>query len=61
MGSFFLVLTAVGLPIEQSVAILAPVLSIDWLEDRIMTMVNIEGDMLAAGFVEKYQHKKFFK
>lgn len=53
-------MTAVGLPVEQALAIIAPTWSLSWLEDRLMTMVNIEGDMLAASFVEKYKDKKFF-
>ncbi|XP_070563515.1 excitatory amino acid transporter 3-like [Ptychodera flava] len=45
-----LVLTAVGLPVED----VALLLVIDWLIDRIRTAVNVFGDSTGAGIIEKY-------
>jgi len=46
--NYMAVMNAVGIPLERAVPILAPILSIDWLEDKLMTIVNIEGDVFGA-------------
>ncbi|XP_078425509.1 excitatory amino acid transporter 3 [Cetorhinus maximus] len=49
MVTMVIVLTAVGLPANDVTLIIA----VDWLLDRFRTMVNVLGDSLGAGIVEK--------
>ncbi|CAG5115423.1 unnamed protein product [Candidula unifasciata] len=48
LGTLVIVLTAVGLPIEDAVLLL----SVDWLMDRLRTMVNVWGDCVGAGILD---------
>jgi len=45
-----IVLTAVGLPVDDSIGLL---LSIDWFLDRLRTATNVYGDTVAAAIVSK--------
>jgi len=54
--NYIAVMATIRVPLEAAIALLSPILSIDWLEDRIMTMVNIEGDVFAA--VTIHHHTK---
>ncbi|HAA59185.1 MAG TPA: sodium:dicarboxylate symporter [Myxococcales bacterium] len=47
-----IVLKAVGLPIEG----IALILTIDWLLDRFRTTVNVWGDSVGAGVIERYEY-----
>jgi solute carrier family 1 (high affinity glutamate transporter) protein 1 len=46
-----IVLKAVGLPIEG----IGLILTIDWLLDRFRTTVNVWGDMVGAGIIERWE------
>ncbi|MCF6148828.1 MAG: dicarboxylate/amino acid:cation symporter [Candidatus Kuenenia sp.] len=48
-----IVLKAVGLPIEG----IGLILTIDWLLDRFRTTVNVWGDSVGAGVIERYELK----
>jgi solute carrier family 1 (neuronal/epithelial high affinity glutamate transporter), member 1 len=45
-----IVLTAVGRPVSGSGLILA----IDWFLDRLRTTVNVYGDTVGAGVIDRY-------
>ncbi len=47
--TMLIVLNAVGLPVEY----LGLILSVDWLLDRFRTAVNVLGDSVGAGVVER--------
>lgn len=49
-----IVLRAVDLPIEGITLILA----VDWLLDRFRTTVNVWGDSIGAGIIERYESKE---
>ncbi|MBM4053238.1 MAG: dicarboxylate/amino acid:cation symporter [Planctomycetes bacterium] len=49
-----IVLKAVGLPIEG----IGLILTIDWLLDRFRTTVNVWGDCVGAGVIERYELKR---
>ncbi|OHB69710.1 MAG: sodium:dicarboxylate symporter [Planctomycetes bacterium RBG_16_41_13] len=49
-----IVLKSVGLPIEG----IGLILAIDWLLDRFRTAVNVWGDSVGAGVIERYELKK---
>jgi len=59
--NYIAVMSAIGLPLDIVVPILAPILSVDWLEDRIMTMVNVEGDVFGAVTIQHFLNKNFSK
>ncbi|XP_070563602.1 excitatory amino acid transporter 3-like [Ptychodera flava] len=48
-----IVFTAVGLPLED----ISLILSVDIILDRIRTMINVEGDSIGAGIVDKLARK----
>lgn len=65
----FLVMATIGIPLERAIPILSPILrfiilfqifvfnlsySVDWFEDRIMTIVNVEGDVFAAATINHH-------
>jgi len=56
--NYMAVMSSTNIDVEIGVSILAPILSVDFLEDRLMTMVNIESDMVIAGFLNYYYQKK---
>lgn len=43
-----LVLTAVGLPVDG----IALIFAVDWILDRVRTVVNVAGDLVAAAIVD---------
>lgn len=49
-----IVLNAVGLPIEG----IGIILAIDWFLDRLRTTVNVYGDTVGAGIIDRYIHKE---
>ncbi|XP_077982017.1 excitatory amino acid transporter 3-like [Glandiceps talaboti] len=49
-----IVFTAVGLPLED----ISLILSVDIILDRIRTMINVEGDSIGAGIVNKLARKQ---
>jgi len=55
--NYMAVMSALGLPVDKALSILSPILSVDWLEDRIMTMVNIEGDLFGAAVINHYDYR----
>ncbi|MCR4292743.1 MAG: dicarboxylate/amino acid:cation symporter [Candidatus Kuenenia sp.] len=54
LGNERIVLKSVGLPIEG----IGLILAIDWLLDRFRTAVNVWGDSVGAGVIERYELKK---
>ncbi|KAL4641545.1 excitatory amino acid transporter 3-like [Arapaima gigas] len=54
MVTMVIVLTAVGLPASDVTLIIA----VDWLLDRLRTMVNVLGDAFGAGIVQKLSKKE---
>jgi len=54
--NYIAVMATIGIPLDRAIAILSPMLSVDWFEDRIMTIVNVEGDVFAA--VAIHHHTK---
>eukprot|EP00026_Physarum_polycephalum_P008890 Phypoly_transcript_08993.p1 GENE.Phypoly_transcript_08993~~Phypoly_transcript_08993.p1 ORF type:complete len:386 (+),score=44.58 Phypoly_transcript_08993:266-1423(+) len=54
--NYIAVMSTINIPLEPAIAILSPILSVDWFEDRIMTMVNVQGDVFAA--VAIHHHTK---
>jgi len=56
--NYIAVMATVGIPLDKAIPILSPMLSVDWFEDRIMTMVNVEGDVFAATAIHNYTKDK---
>ncbi len=50
-----MVLTSVGLPLDD----IALILTIDWFLDRCRTVVNVMGDAVGAAIVDKYRVTKY--
>ena len=49
-----IVLTAVGLPITG----IGVILAVDWFLDRLRTTVNVYGDTVGAGVIDRYLARK---
>jgi len=56
--NYIAVMSTIGIPLDRAIPILSPILSVDWLEDRVMTMVNIEGDVFCAATIHHYVKDK---
>ncbi|CAH1781859.1 unnamed protein product [Owenia fusiformis] len=52
-----IVLTAVNLPVDD----IALIITVDWFLDRFRTAVNVLGDSIGAGVVEKLSHQQLRK
>jgi len=47
------VMTAIGVPLEYAIPVLAPLASLFWLQDRLIAFVNVESDIFAAVSIQR--------